>query len=363
MAALRILKRGTFTLNVFFAWSAAVLFYMLLSSFWAIRPGDTVQAVKNLLIVSLITAVTSLMVEEAADLKKLSYGMIWAFFAETVYVLSRLDLSQLGEKRIGAEYAELSQWNANAIGAFTAVGCVLCVLGMLQKRKKQQNFLLELCLAVFFLATTLLTGSRKALFIIGGTFVIFVVLYNGNRKRMRNLCLAGFVLLALFAVIMLNDDLYTLIGARIGRMIQELMGHATTENSMSLRKGMISSGWGWFLERPVQGYGLAGFAELYGQSTGWKVYSHCNFIEILVGGGMIGFLLYYAVYAYALWNLGTAALRHTDFGRSFVFALLLMMLFNNVALVCYADIVYISVLMLACCYLKFPGWDGVYSDS
>lgn len=353
VAMFYFLKRRRIKLDIFLAWSVIVLFYMFISAFWGINPKDTIQAVKNLLIVSLITAITSLMIEDITDIQKIIKSMICAFLAETIYVLSKIGFSDLGIKRIGAEYPQLSQWNANAIGTFTAIGCVLSILCVFQKKHKRKNFISEIFLAVFFLSITLFTGSRKALIIIIGTLLLFVIIYNGNHKRWRNISVAVLMLFSVACLIMVNDDLYQLIGARMIRMFQELAGHRTTENSMSLRKEMIFSGLKWFAERPVLGYGLDGFAELYGESTGWKVYSHCNFIEILVGGGIIGFLLYYFMYLYIIEKLRKEVFDGQDLSMTFIFSIMLVLFFNNAALVCYSDVIYISMLMLAGSYLKF----------
>lgn len=352
-AVVYFLRCGRIKVNIFWAWSIIVLGYMFTTSLWGINAKDTIQAVKNLLIVSLITAMTSLMIENIFDIKKVIYGIIFAYGAETMYVLSRIDLFDLGRKRIGSDYIGLSQWNANAIGSFTAIGCIFSVLCLLKKKQRRKKYIIEAFLILFFGSIMLLTGSRKALIIIVGTIFLFVCFYNGEHKRWRNIFLAALAGILLFVFIMINDELYMLIGARIVRLIQELTGYKTGENSMSLRKSMIFSGLQWFLQKPVLGYGLDGFAEMYGQSKGWKVYSHCNFIEILVGGGLVGFFLYYFIYIYILDKLRKRVFEHYDIAETFIFSLLLVLLFNNAALVCYADIIYISIIMLAGSYLKF----------
>lgn len=353
IAMFHFIKCRKIKLDIFLLWSIVVLFYMFISSFWGTSPKDTIQAVKNLLIVSLITAITSVMIEDKTDIQKIIWSMIWAFLAETVYILSKIGIADLGIKRIGAEYAELSQWNANAIGTFTSIGCVLSILCAIQKNRKGKNSIFEVFLMLFFLSITLCTGSRKALIIIVGTLLLFVIIYNGDHKRWRNIFFTMLVLFAVVCLILVNDDLYTLIGARMIRMFQELLGYKTTENSMSLRKEMIFNGLKWFSEKPILGYGLDGFAELYGQSTGWKVYSHCNFIEILVGGGIIGFLLYYFIYFYIIEKLRREIIRYQDLAKTYFFSIILILFFNNTALVCYSDVIYISMLMLAGSYLKF----------
>ncbi|MGH0052900.1 MAG: O-antigen ligase family protein, partial [Sphaerochaetaceae bacterium] len=52
---------------------------------------------------------------------------------------------------------------------------------------------------------------------------------------------------------------------------------------------MIQDGWQMFLENPLFGKGLNAFREI----VDYKMYSHNNYIEILVSWGIVGFLWYY----------------------------------------------------------------------
>ncbi|WP_335341999.1 O-antigen ligase family protein [Bacillus alkalicola] len=69
------------------------------------------------------------------------------------------------------------------------------------------------------------------------------------------------------------------------------------------RLNMIKWGFGWFLESPIWGYGIGNYRMLLFEVIGRESYAHNNFIELLVGVGIIGFILYYFMYFYVFYNL------------------------------------------------------------
>ena len=63
---------------------------------------------------------------------------------------------------------------------------------------------------------------------------------------------------------------------------------------------MIEAGWIQFLKSPILGIGV-GNAGLAARTVGIQdfwAYLHNNYIELLCGGGIIGFSIYYAKYVY-----------------------------------------------------------------
>ena len=50
------------------------------------------------------------------------------------------------------------------------------------------------------------------------------------------------------------------------------------------------------MDSPILGNGYYSFSQLLLKEYGFATYSHNNFIEIFVGGGIIGFTLYYSLY-------------------------------------------------------------------
>lgn len=83
------------------------------------------------------------------------------------------------------------------------------------------------------------------------------------------------------------------MGARIEEAVNILGGDKSGDNS---RVFLLLWGIDWFLEKPLLGHGINCFRVLSDQTlmfAGKNFYAHNNYIELLVGVGIIGFIIYY----------------------------------------------------------------------
>src|SRR5690606_29786498 len=80
--------------------------------------------------------------------------------------------------------------------------------------------------------------------------------------------------------------------SRVNRITDTISGDEV-ENSSLHRIYFAVEGWEAFKKKPILGYGVNSFRYYYG------LYSHNNFIELLFGLGLIGFLTYYNIH----WNI------------------------------------------------------------
>ena len=108
---------------------------------------------------------------------------------------------------------------------------------------------------------------------------------------------------------MTNESLYAVLGRRLEILFAEDAG-----GSVDTRAFMRNYALGMFLQSPVVGYGMNGFAIQMGAiNYHLQAYSHCNFTELLACYGLVGFLIYYSLTARFL---SQVSLRDKD-GRSF----------------------------------------------
>ena len=344
--ASKMLMNGTLKLNIFYIWTVSVILFFTLSSRWSFDSKDAMQNVKNTLIVYMILLSVITVIKTEKDLILLLKYIVCAFVANALYVLGIVGLNNLGEGRLGAEYSQLESWNANAIASFTAWGCIIAVYLYLYSRKKTEKIWWGI-ISLFLAAMTFYTGSRKCVIIIATVLLCYsIYAYRGN-KRIRNTCFVILVMIAGYLLIMNNQQMYTLIGARVERMILELIGHRTTETSMSMRMLMISNGLIWFWNHPIWGYGIGQYHILLSRAIGIDTYSHCNFVEILIGGGIIGFFIYYSIYIKLILLYIRKILKTKSKTAVYFFFMLIISTVLNAALVCYSDLTYITVLLLS----------------
>ena len=93
--------------------------------------------------------------------------------------------------------------------------------------------------------------------------------------------------------------MFDLMRRRFEESINALLGQAGGDSSTLSRMSFIETGWRLFMDKMFVGYGVNNFAYV----SGFGMYSHNNFIEILVGLGLVGFVLYYSMYLTAFKNI------------------------------------------------------------
>jgi O-antigen ligase len=75
-----------------------------------------------------------------------------------------------------------------------------------------------------------------------------------------------------------------------------LYGNTAQDGSTTKRLEFIIEGIVLFFKKPLFGYGADNFRVIIAPILGVSTYSHNNYIELLVNGGIIGFLLFYFSY-------------------------------------------------------------------
>lgn len=246
--------------------------------------------------------------------------------------------------------------NANSIGANCAIG-VLCALYLFVKNKRatRERFLI-LFLIFLNLVLSVLTASRKVYVFMGVPVVIYIIFSSKNvLKVVKNIAIAVLIVLLGYLLLMKVDFLYNLVGYRIESMISGFMGE-TTDASTSTRLGLIDLGIAWFTENPIWGYGLSGFKVL----NNYGYYAHNNFIEMLVDGGIIGFILYYSLYLLVIVE-GLKAFRKRDKTGIYFWGILIGLLICEYGMITYY-ITTIQMLIMLCYFMVcIRGKNNIYS--
>jgi O-antigen ligase len=152
-------------------------------------------------------------------------------------------------------------------------------------------------------------GSRAALFSVVVALLLLLSQYLPLLKPRR----LGF----LFAVAGLAVALALLLIPQQYWVRQKTVVETKTDASVAMRISYVQAAWQYFRERPLFGYGPGSFKELYAVSpyaiqfankqTGYVRYAHNTFLEVLVGTGLAGFLLFGVAVAASIRNFARAA--------------------------------------------------------
>lgn len=168
----------------------------------------------------------------------------------------------------------------------------------------------------FYILVILLTGSRKGLLMIFISLMVIQFMQEKG-KLLQNLVVVVGTVAIVFVLIMNVPALYNIIGVRVENMFLALSGGNSTEASLNDRKQLVEMGWEYIKEKPWFGYGYDCFKMVSGIGAKGYVkpgavgyYSHNNYIELLFGGGIIGFALYYLPVLHLLRKLWIGLRKH-----------------------------------------------------
>lgn len=193
--------------------------------------------------------------------------------------------------------------NSNSIGMLCAIACIIQFYKILYYKKFQT--------AVFMIPTIIILAvcqSRKSIiaFVLG--VIAIIVLKNSTKRNWIVSLFKILVSLIIFFVLLkalLSLDIFSGLNKRFDQLITTIL---TPENidentSAATRFNYISIGLDYFWDRPLLGYGFGASGPILARETTHNTYFHNNYVELLVCGGIIGFLIFYFNYAYLLYNL------------------------------------------------------------
>lgn len=321
------------TLNILF------ISFVFFSALWAIDVSDSVIMARTLLrifICAYMVYITYLNTPEL-DETVLLKSVMWAGYIVALYTLSFYGLDKIiaagssSNLRVDNEFS-----NVNSIGMACALSCVIQInLKCLRPKERLFPSVLLMIPSVVVIAAA---QSRKALvFLIAGTLGYAFVKAQKSKKSMfsKGFKILFWILILAFVLYwILQFDAFEGLRERMNGMLNAALGKGKVDHSTMLRNNLRSLGIEWFLKHPLGGIGIANPHILAKQYYTFDAYLHDNFAELLCGGGIIGFCLYYSMYLYLfsqLWKY-----RKTDPQRVTFFAIWLgMMLAMDYGMVSY----------------------------
>ena len=294
--------------SYFVWWAIAVYSYFACSILWAVTK-DFKSQLKTLAMIFIMGILTSFVITSRHDLKKLMVINSTALVLCGVYILTAIDRDVFGVKRIGQSMEGI--WNSNGVSQIMCTGALICFY-FFDTAKRKLVRLVNLIFFGFFVYLILYCGSRSGLMILFIS-VLFYLFLKSKGFRHIWVVIAGIVLImATYYLIMHYEPLYLVIGTRVEDAINGVSGSGTSDSSFNSRHKMIVSGFRWFLQRPLFGYGLDNFRTLYYLNYWQSSYAHNNFVELLVDEGIVGTGIYYSMYFYIFHQLWASAAKEKD---------------------------------------------------
>jgi len=198
-------------------------------------------------------------------------------------------------------------------------------------KNKKLAVRINLLIAYFFLFV-ILSGARKSLiFAIIGVIIYPFFIYGNKRSsnKIIKVFLGVMTVIVTIYLIMNNSFLYDMIGRRFDGLISGFLTGSFKESSARTRFVMINTAIKAIKAHPIIGQGLNTFRALEGSYETW---SHNNYLEIMVSGGIFPLVIYYAMYIYYVFKLKD---RTDDVLGALCFSLILYLFIHDMLSVSY----------------------------
>ena len=202
-------------------------------------------------------------------------GIIYALL-----YLNHVDISSLGANRIMAEGDFLP--NVNTVGLIISFSFAYFIYMYFLDKKY-----VYMALAGLAFIVTFFLGSRKSiisLFIC--VFLMFIKLQKTSKLKILFLLVLLIALLLFYVPI----EYLNFISERLAQLSFWSSKMSEIDSSDETRVRLIEYGLTYCIESPILGHGYYSFSQLFRKDCGIILYSHNNFIETFVGGGIMAFL-------------------------------------------------------------------------
>lgn len=283
----------------------AFLIYSGVSYLWSLDTALTLYRTKVLFfLIALTFLLTNLFARDG------EYDRFIMLYWAMALILSILGIMRYGVSgirnfivsgvRLGKGDALLLGHNPNTIGMDCAFAGVITFYYFFFKGKKAALWSL-----VPIVIIVVASGSRKGLFILmfGLILIIFFLQMQKEKAALPMLFKMLLIAAGLIAIVNVILQFPGMEKAREQYMglVNSLLGNEEEADvSTQIRENMVHVGWEQFLRTPILGIGLDNAKIINLQYNHFYGYLHNNYIELLVNGGIVGFIIYYSFFIVAL---------------------------------------------------------------
>ena len=269
----------------------ALMVWTGMSLFWCYDSDAVIGDIKKQILFLILVFVLTHLIHKKSDFQVIFKWFIIAGIVYFVWLMFTYGfqyfISQiLAGNRIGDEFLQLNKLAMNC-----AIIFIIALNLLLYKKKK--GYIIPMVMMLFLM---LGAESRRAFLVLIICSVFSYLLYIKEEKRSRKKIIKIFIgIIIIVAAVYLfnNSSLFTSINSRFDEL-------QNIESQDTLREKYLQYGFQSFLEHPILGLGSGNSHIITLAAAGKKTYLHNNYIEMLVNLGIVGFVIYYFIYAYLI---------------------------------------------------------------
>ena len=263
--------------------------FCLMSSVWAWNPLLAIS--KGITILSILISFSLIYpyYEKQNNIESLLLSFMLSGYGICLYMIYYYGVDGIigmltGGVRLGNDFT-----NANAIGLLAATSCII------QYFFYQQNkYRITTIFVIPAMIALAISQSRKAIImIVVGVIALTLTTVNGKKNIKKYFqVLISLVVIGIIFYVLAKLDMFSGVLKRFNTLLESINGTRDEDiRSIYRRLGMQQ-----FYKTPILGIGMGNSLELLSSLGERRTYLHCNFVEILASGGIIGFIVYYAIY-------------------------------------------------------------------
>lgn len=279
--------------RLYFSWwmgtsALLILWSAIVSLGWAFDRSTSLDMVKTLIVTTAFLFFMFQYLLLRADLRRFLAIYVISALLMVCYLYAKEYMLPWSVTRLGAADGV----HPNLVGLVSAFAFGACIV--LTGAKKRLLWLIPIPVLLGAIA---LTVSFKSVALAGALFVALLLVRFPRKWGWKLGGLAVLGLLAFYFVVLSENALSTGALAHVREVALFFLKGEGVGGSTSERLSLIQAAWHWFMQRPLTGWGLGCFRLLDG-SLG--MYSHNNYMELLVSGGIPMALIYYVAQIGAL---------------------------------------------------------------
>ena len=319
-------------------WMLGFLLISSLSLLYAVNREATIDSLKTLIVMFFVCFLIGKEIYNKKDLRELLWTTFFSLLIVAVYLYLYVDFNLFALTRVGE--ANTGRWNANDIGIMASIGILIAIV-LFRDTNRVMKLLLIFSIP-FLLYLDIMAASRKAILMLVICLCGMRILNNPTKVVKNILFIAVCVCLTMYLIFEV-PFFYELIGWRMEGMVALLRGDTIYADSSAITRSlMLQSAMNVFYSNPIFGVGLDNFRFFNAVRL---TYSHNNFAEIAADLGIIGFVVYYWIFVYVIFDYLKSRKKHEEI-KTFLFVILMAYLINHVAMVTILD-------MLQCIFIFF----------
>lgn len=228
----------------------------------------------------------------------------------------------------------------NILAYSMAIVVLVCLFKVIYEKK-----LIYFILSILPICVVIGTGSRRGMIAIAVAIMALFFLKEFNTKLLFNIVISTALVYVVYWVLQRLNLGY--VTERINSVVNLLFGGGGVSSSDQGRMDMIQIGLKMFREKPIWGFGADAFKHL----SGYNIYSHNNYIELMTNYGLIGLTLYYSVFLKLIKDLLLLAFRGNVYSK-FLLSFFIMRIVSDFGNVSYYDRFTYIMLAVGISYIR-----------